>query len=1035
MARRVLAALVFLGLSLDAAPLSYPLDRDAAVTVVIEDASGRRVRNLVSEALRQAGTVTEVWDGRDDNGQPVAPGDYRWRGLVHQAIESRYVGSFCSPHSDGETPWKHLDAEGVRTHEGGSGGGWLSDHAPPSVALAVGDEVLLGCSVAEEGDSLIRVTADFQKVWGARWQALVGPKALAFDPSDCALYIAGEGGWVGKDRLVVVRRLFKDGKIANYPVPKDVRARLDKENPAFSDQQLIRLSRKDYSGLVGMSVIGRYLVLALADRGRLALFDTKTALFVREIPLSKPTALCGEYALSDGNVVKIDVNTGKVATLFEACPRGRGLTRDAQGCFYVSDGAEHCVKVFSSAGRFLRRIGKSGGRREGTYDPAAMENPSGLAIDVKNRLWVTENSQYPRRVSIWTTDGGLVREFVGGARYGGGGSISGGKGYYGGMRFKLVEAPRQAELEAVLFRPDAHPGFPFDLGKHFLGPDLHQTVTFGGRRYLLADDGWGRRVTLVAEESGDRAVPRAAWGSADALTNELKSAKGVFLWRDANGDGKCQPDEMKVVGGYSYGAQWALRSAPTLDAFFKNRRSDGLWEMIRVKAQPGSPVPVWDFDAPLAYPVARTPHDEIIGTSPNGTSDEILVNLKGPHGGDFTNNVYLCVAPGGKVRWSYPNPYPTNGFTSPVPKRGEIRHTLNAEGFAEVTGFGGVWLLNGNFGTRYLLSTDGLFISELFTDQRVSDTFYQISEAPRGCVLSGHSAIGECFYGWLGNGADGRVLQIIGKQTCNVCELTGLQTLKRLKGGRITLKERATPLSMLPRRETSVIGVIEMGGNWMPGGEQWYLNAPNVLEDEKRLARFAVGSGGGRSFVLQIRVEDETPFVNNGSDFTTLFHTGDAVDIRLALDARADPKRRHPVPGDIRYLVAPDPADTKKARVVKYTYVDPSVRAKPVVFASPVGMCEVARVEELENCGTRVVRDAKGYTLSVAIPSRHLPLARDEKLSGRHLMDVGVIFGDETGGEAKRREYFFDDESRIVYDIPSEAGVNPSKWGPVEFCR
>lgn len=1016
-----------------AAEFGYRLESQGNVTLVIEDAAGRRVRNLVSDAPRLAGPVTETWDGRDDYGYPVDPGDYRWRGLVHGPIESRYVGSFCSPHSEEATPWKSLDAQGLRTHEGGTGG-WLSDHCAPSVALAVEDEMLLGCAVAEEGDALIRVTLDGRKVWGSRWQALVGTTALAHDPSDGALYVAGERGWVG-NRIVIVRRRLKDGAVSSYPVPKDVRDRLSRQDPAFSDKQLIRLSTKDYSGLVGMGITGGKLALALADRGRLALFDVRTALFVGEIPLAKPAALCGEYAISDGQIVRIDFAAGTTSPVTRdaplVCPRG--LARDASGRFYVSDAApgEMCVKVFSPDGRLVGRIARRGGRREGAYDPEAMDSPAGLAVDAKGLVWVTERSESPRRVSVWTQEGRLVREFVGGAHYGGGGSVVGDRGYYNGQRYRLSRAPRQGELEAVLFRPDAHPGFPFDLRK---GLSLHQAVAFGGRRYLLADDGWARAFTLVAEEVGDRAVLRAAWGGARALTNGVGNAKGAFIWRDANGDGAFQPEELRLLPDWRYGTQWALRSSPTLDAFFADVDERRLLRVVRVRAQPdgGAPAPRWALDAPVLYPVGRTPHDEIIGSSPNGQSDDILVNLRGPHGGDLTNSVYLCVSPGGEVRWSYPNPYPTNGFTSPVPRRGEIRHTLNAEGFAEVAGLGTIWQLNGNFGTRYLFTSDGLFVTELFGDQRVRPAMNQVMEAPFGCVLSGHSLIGECFHGWLGNGLGGRVLQVVGKQTCNVCEVTGLQTARRLSGGVVTLRTRARPLAALPRRAAHVVRAIEMEGNWMPSGEKWHLIAPHAIGDEERLAVFSVGSARGTSLALQIRVEDPTPFVNRGTDYATLFRSGDAVDIRLAGDPTADPKRTAPVAGDVRYVIAPDAQDAKGVRIVRYTYVDGTATCEPTVFRSPVGSCSVARVEMLAGCGTRIVRDKTGYTLSVAIPHRHLPLSPHARLEGRFLMDVGVIFGDAAGGEAQRREYFFDAESRIVHDIPSEAMVWPCRWGTLE---
>jgi hypothetical protein len=58
--------------------ISFGLDRDATVSLVIYDVSGRHIRTLVSRSM-SAGVYTEVWDGRDAFGQPAAGGIYFYR--------------------------------------------------------------------------------------------------------------------------------------------------------------------------------------------------------------------------------------------------------------------------------------------------------------------------------------------------------------------------------------------------------------------------------------------------------------------------------------------------------------------------------------------------------------------------------------------------------------------------------------------------------------------------------------------------------------------------------------------------------------------------------------------------------------------------------------------------------------------------------------------------------------------------------------------------------------------------------------------
>src|SRR5205085_10016894 len=106
------------------------------VTLVIDDASGRRVRNLVSETPFPGGENVVWWDGLDDVGRvqtspnntfqvtpkPVAAGRYRVRGLVRPPLDLRYQFTVYNP---GRPPWDTADPAS----------GWLANHTPPSGVL------------------------------------------------------------------------------------------------------------------------------------------------------------------------------------------------------------------------------------------------------------------------------------------------------------------------------------------------------------------------------------------------------------------------------------------------------------------------------------------------------------------------------------------------------------------------------------------------------------------------------------------------------------------------------------------------------------------------------------------------------------------------------------------------------------------------------------------------------------------------------------------------------------------------------------
>src|SRR6185437_16174640 len=109
------------------------------VTLVIDDARGMRVRNLLSETPFPAGVNTAWWDGLDDIGRLVinpndnalAPkmvpaGTYRIRGLVRPKINVVYE---MTPYTHGNPAWATADR----------GSEWLSNHTPPSAVLYVPD--------------------------------------------------------------------------------------------------------------------------------------------------------------------------------------------------------------------------------------------------------------------------------------------------------------------------------------------------------------------------------------------------------------------------------------------------------------------------------------------------------------------------------------------------------------------------------------------------------------------------------------------------------------------------------------------------------------------------------------------------------------------------------------------------------------------------------------------------------------------------------------------------------------------------------
>ena len=120
-----------------AIPLEFDVTGPASLlTVAIDDADGRRVRNLVGGADVELYTVSAkdgarrvrvMWDGLDDDGEEVRPGVYTARPLVlGKPLHGTYERCFYNP---GTPPWGTVDGSGA----------WGADHSFMSVVSACGD--------------------------------------------------------------------------------------------------------------------------------------------------------------------------------------------------------------------------------------------------------------------------------------------------------------------------------------------------------------------------------------------------------------------------------------------------------------------------------------------------------------------------------------------------------------------------------------------------------------------------------------------------------------------------------------------------------------------------------------------------------------------------------------------------------------------------------------------------------------------------------------------------------------------------------
>ncbi|HEY3331810.1 MAG TPA: PA14 domain-containing protein [Capsulimonadaceae bacterium] len=474
-------------------PVRFTLKDPGFVTLVIDDAAGNRVRNLVSETPFPAGANTAWWDGLDDLGRDtnaashgiyhvpgrmVAPGSYRVRGLVRPKLDIVYR---MTPYSHGNPPWATPDKSSE----------WLANHTPPSTVLFIpagqapvrdgkpsssGPQMLVASKVSEGGSGLAWLDMNGNKLNGQMWIGGIwtGATHLARDTGDhpvAGQYAYAGSAWPGDKYNGNVGELRLNALVATRgKAPKDARLGSGEDKPVLAENW--RYPDNGAAGLGGLAVRNGILIASLPRLNQLLFVDCATQKTIGTAPLDNPGGLAfdsqgGLIALSGKKLLRFASATSPTTLPSPQTLVAGGLEEpqqialDPAGNIYVSDWG-HCnqVKVFTATGKALRTIGTAGVPAVGVYDPTQMHSPNGMSVDADGRLWVAETDKAPKRISVWTTSGKFVTAYYGPHQYGGGGildPLDKTRYFYadeGGIELKVDWQTGTAAPVAVYYRPE-----------------------------------------------------------------------------------------------------------------------------------------------------------------------------------------------------------------------------------------------------------------------------------------------------------------------------------------------------------------------------------------------------------------------------------------------------------------------------------------------------------------------------------------------------------------------------------------------------
>ncbi|WP_321846119.1 NHL repeat-containing protein [Paraburkholderia bannensis] len=1056
-------------------------------------------------------------------GRLVAPGTYRVRGLVRPALKALYEFNPYDPgrppwktaQRDSEWLANHAAPSAVLFVPGGASG---AAHAGPDGAM------LVGSYVTEGGSGLAWLDTQGKKLWGQTWMGGVwtGATQIARDTGAHAaagVYAYAAASWRGDqpgDHYSELRLNALMTAAAQRNAPADARLGTGEDVPVLTPPYRIEEPAdtakpaaddpypERHAAIAGLAAHDGLVVVALRALNQLLFVDATRHRVAGHVALADPRGLAFDaqgrlLALSGTRLVRLDASLDSGAQLHVAAPQAliasaledpQSLCVDQSGAIYISDwGKSHQVKVFDAAGKLLRVIGHAGAPAVGAYDPQHMNHPAGMSLDGSGHLWVAENDKTPKRVSVWdAASGRLVNAFYGPPRYGGGGTLDPRdrtRFYYadeaGAIEFKLDWAHGTSVPSAITYRADSDdlglsgsdtggmPDYPLYRGNERYLTNAHSAQVSGRPSAILwhlGADGVARAVAAAGStfDSAGKLLPAF---NTDAMRARIPSGSDaqhralLFLWRDANGDGRMTPDEVTFwqPQGEARGNAAVLGNVTVLDDLsFAIAYAGNSAVQVSATSIGAHGVPMYD----TAHPKTLATNVQAPVSTGGG---QVLVARDGwailttPPAPFAPQGVSGMRADG--AAWSYLSLWPGlhASHAAPVPaKPGELIGTTRVLGnpfdAPAPSDAGPLWAINGNEGSVYLFTTDGLFVATLFKDTRL-DTAPPPLAATRGMDLAAMSLGPECFHPTIVRADDGNVYMQAGS-TAPLLRIVGLEGVRRLPDQQITLSAQQLVDTQRASRESAARVASASAGalgnvldvaihaessaqNWPDSGTRWATIDTRSAQvgdwghqDSETKAALAIF---GDRLYIAVTTDAPTLLDNSGEALQNLFATGGGIDLMLGADADADPNRSNAVKGDER-LVVSRVHDVTKAML--YRPVATPDGLAPITYSSPLRTIHFDRVDDVsDKVDVSIERqqaapntqDVPGvlYKLSVPLGVLGVNATAGRTLSG----DIGVLRGN--GFQTLQRAYWSNKAGGLVSDLPGEAELTPNLWGKLRF--
>jgi hypothetical protein len=1020
-------------------------------SIIIEDAQGHPVRNLVSGYDFPAGSQRVLWDGLSDSGNLVTPGKYQWRGVTHAGITPHYLMRFAN---GDDSTWQS----------------WGPNHSTFKEATTNGKNIFLAAPITEGGQSLVMLDTDGTFIRGYRHMHGLGIERSLITADEKYLYVAQDGNswgrreekgnWSFDQNITLVRYDLQTATPVNFP--KAV-AGLDRNTARYVVVDSMKVGPGSGTpnwgdlNLLGMTMVQNHIYISARNSQSIFIIDTNDGQVIDKFKLPGVGRLAAMHdgrvlAIVEGNrLVTIDAakNINPLTELKNIDPQN--ITVGPDGRIYLSDRITNQVVILSSTGKLLTRLGHPGGEYAGKFDIQRMVHPHGMTIAPDGKLWVVEDRWNPKRVLAWDKNQSkVVIEKFGSPQYGGPGTSFDPKNHTHIIADQcLWEVDPVTQSSKILSIFQEKPGM---IDGCIRTPLYFRYYSSQGHNYLIGSS----KATFVCELMPDGTLKDMAaisstpmfayacnWNPPQAYVDAFYEQfpellpkddktpktgrnsplntrdKGGVLWVDRNGDGKTQKDEYSFcpsVPNLNIG-YWGFAARDlTLYAVVKMNNRDAL---LRIKPDG------LDAHGVPNYPTLEnaikqgvTPIDANMRSFQSAIVDRfdrVIFNSE-PN--------MLGINPDGSEAWQIDNPWlgVHGSHKAPLPEVGVMQGNLYFLGAAALDDKADLLMTNGNHGRFFLMTSDGIYVDEMFRDVRQSRVF------------DNNTIGGEPFGGYFGKAEDdGKYYLHAGNY--RLYEIQGVNTIKRMAGSLEVTNEKLDVAAQRQRKaiqkqkEDKQVNIAWMNKPPKIDGQNrdWPKQQFNWDNSGQYPVTVQIGYDKDKLYLCATVRNDDSPWVNNGKDWTNLFKTGDSFNIELALDPKANPKRRTSANGDVRMLIAP--LDGKNIAVL-YRYKSDS-RENTVEFASPWRSVTVESVTLLKDVDIAINKQNNWYTLEMAIPFAALNI---QSPAGQNLKgDFGVNYGDADGLVTRLRSYWSNKATALVNDVPGEIMQHPDMWGNIRF--